>query len=180
MTHDEIIREAAALGKREFEAGRVRNPTRCNDLHDMLFCREEVASATIQAARTAFTDAWDATNLATPVPCCCFGHAEHDGACCDGYFFNEETNEVERCDDCKKFADDDAATVAHDTAITLAYFEDSSWESTHTDMAETMTLHAFLARNPALSASDVAAMRQLVIGGRFYFNDEDEMIRRLA
>lgn len=38
---------------------------------------------------------------------CCMGG--HEGPCCPGWFRNSETNQIERCDDCKVFATDDAA-----------------------------------------------------------------------
>jgi hypothetical protein len=43
--------------------------------------------------------------------CCCYG-APHEGNCCPGWFENEETHEIERCDGCKLFDSDDEAKQA--------------------------------------------------------------------
>jgi hypothetical protein len=52
-----------------------------------------------------------ALDVLSRADCCCYG-AAHEDACCPGYFRNAETNEIERCDECKRFESDDAA-VAH-------------------------------------------------------------------
>jgi hypothetical protein len=53
--------------------------------------------------------------------CCCFG-ARHKGKCCPGWnHFNASQNEhghivsdIERCDECDRFEDDEAALAEHD------------------------------------------------------------------
>jgi len=42
---------------------------------------------------------------------CCRGEG-HKGACCPGYFRNAETREIERCDECAIYPNDEAAAVA--------------------------------------------------------------------
>jgi hypothetical protein len=51
------------------------------------------------------------------LPECCCGNHGKDGSCCPGWLHIESDTygpEVERCDDCNAFADDDAAIRAHD------------------------------------------------------------------
>lgn len=38
--------------------------------------------------------------------CCCLGRG-HDRSCCPGFFVNDETGKLERCDDCGIFAYDE-------------------------------------------------------------------------
>jgi hypothetical protein len=49
---------------------------------------------------------------AEAVPQCKCCVSSHGGACCPGWFVNEETRLIERCDSCGLFADDTSAREA--------------------------------------------------------------------
>jgi hypothetical protein len=47
------------------------------------------------------------------VDCCCNG-AGHEEACCPGWLHMNDPHEIQRCDECRRFSNDDDARIAHD------------------------------------------------------------------
>ena len=86
----------------EIESERARWTARIKLLEN----RAEVVRAVISGDEDYRFKLW-----AEAEECCCIG-GKHD-ACCPGWFVNEETGLVERCDDCAKYStDEDAAAAA--------------------------------------------------------------------
>ena len=94
--------------------------------------------------------------MTTPQGCrCCVAGNDHD-ECCPGHFFNEETREVERCDECALFRNDIEAEAAFDASRSVRVDHDG-------DEISECTFAELFATNPDTWPGFAADVRALLL-----------------